>query len=172
MGISVDATSKITYFDVVIPFGGNFDYLIQTVESVTTQDYPHWHLYILDDYTQIQELKSYVKRLNNSKITLIHYETKLGIKRIFDESISTFKNQWGMILGADDLLEKYFLHEMSLAIQEFPKSIMIQPSVNIIDSTSQAVFPIVDQVKKLLNCLLYTSPSPRDRQKSRMPSSA
>ena len=26
--------------------------------------------------------------------------------------------------------------------------------------------------KQLLNCLLYTSPSPRDRQKSRMPSSA
>ena len=25
---------------------------------------------------------------------------------------------------------------------------------------------------KLINCLLYTSPSPRDRQKSRMPSSA
>ena len=28
------------------------------------------------------------------------------------------------------------------------------------------------QVKKKLHCLLYTSPSPRDRQKSRMPSSA
>ena len=27
-------------------------------------------------------------------------------------------------------------------------------------------------VIKLINCLLYTSPSPRDRQKSRMPSSA
>ena len=27
-------------------------------------------------------------------------------------------------------------------------------------------------VKKLTPCLLYTSPSPRDRQKSRMPSSA
>ena len=26
--------------------------------------------------------------------------------------------------------------------------------------------------KKNINCLLYTSPSPRDRQKSRMPSSA
>ena len=34
---------------------------------------------------------------------------------------------------------------------------------------------VSDQLKKLLdlyNCLLYTSPSPRDRQKSRMPSSA
>ena len=27
-------------------------------------------------------------------------------------------------------------------------------------------------VAKIMNCLLYTSPSPRDRQKSRMPSSA
>ena len=30
----------------------------------------------------------------------------------------------------------------------------------------------VEELKKFENCLLYTSPSPRDRQKSRMPSSA
>ena len=30
--------------------------------------------------------------------------------------------------------------------------------------------PVILQLKK--SCLLYTSPSPRDRQKSRMPSSA
>ena len=29
-----------------------------------------------------------------------------------------------------------------------------------------------DEVAHLYSCLLYTSPSPRDRQKSRMPSSA
>ena len=29
-----------------------------------------------------------------------------------------------------------------------------------------------DQDEHVLDCLLYTSPSPRDRQKSRMPSSA
>ena len=29
-----------------------------------------------------------------------------------------------------------------------------------------------DQPERYMNCLLYTSPSPRDRQKSRMPSSA
>ena len=29
-----------------------------------------------------------------------------------------------------------------------------------------------DPLEQLTNCLLYTSPSPRDRQKSRMPSSA
>ena len=29
-----------------------------------------------------------------------------------------------------------------------------------------------DEVASIVSCLLYTSPSPRDRQKSRMPSSA
>ena len=32
--------------------------------------------------------------------------------------------------------------------------------------------PKLDSNGKILVCLLYTSPSPRDRQKSRMPSSA
>ena len=29
-----------------------------------------------------------------------------------------------------------------------------------------------EKANRIVNCLLYTSPSPRDRQKSRMPSSA
>ena len=42
---------------------------------------------------------------------------------------------------------------------------------------SESVAPLVNSfydnaVKQYDNCLLYTSPSPRDRQKSRMPSSA
>ena len=32
--------------------------------------------------------------------------------------------------------------------------------------------PSLETIKSALSCLLYTSPSPRDRQKSRMPSSA
>ncbi|CZS11784.1 D-ornithine 4,5-aminomutase subunit beta [Clostridioides difficile] len=31
---------------------------------------------------------------------------------------------------------------------------------------------VIPEEPKVLTCLLYTSPSPRDRQKSRMPSSA
>ena len=30
----------------------------------------------------------------------------------------------------------------------------------------------IEDLEKIIHCLLYTSPSPRDRQKSRMPSSA
>ena len=42
-----------------------------------------------------------------------------------------------------------------------------------LDFTKQPMFFGEDlQVQQYSDCLLYTSPSPRDRQKSRMPSSA
>ena len=37
---------------------------------------------------------------------------------------------------------------------------------------SRTYFDAITQSYKYITCLLYTSPSPRDRQKSRMPSSA
>ena len=39
--------------------------------------------------------------------------------------------------------------------------------INVVDNGKDAYHFIMDEA-----CLLYTSPSPRDRQKSRMPSSA
>jgi hypothetical protein len=38
--------------------------------------------------------------------------------------------------------------------------------------TREGVVTQIQQLNRLHTCLLYTSPSPRDRQKSRMPSSA
>ena len=52
-------------------------------------------------------------------------------------------------------------------------------SISVQDELKSDVIDIVNDLKKtgircslLSGCLLYTSPSPRDRQKSRMPSSA
>ena len=44
----------------------------------------------------------------------------------------------------------------------------IDPNIGIVDVIDERL----DQLAKLSNCLLYTSPSPRDHQPSRMPSSA
>ena len=45
--------------------------------------------------------------------------------------------------------------------------------VNKVDRPDARTAEVVDEAMELiLDCLLYTSPSPRDRQKSRMPSSA
>ena len=61
-----------------------------------------------------------------------------------------------------------------------------QPNLNLLDPLNPSVrddammlclnlrikSPVGKKPAKCTDCLLYTSPSPRDRQKSRMPSSA
>ena len=45
-------------------------------------------------------------------------------------------------------------------------------AINIDDFTAVKDFCVEKNIALVIVCLLYTSPSPRDRQKSRMPSSA
>ena len=45
----------------------------------------------------------------------------------------------------------------------------IEPNVGLVDVPDHRMQQLADLI---IPCLLYTSPSPRDRQKSRMPSSA
>ena len=59
------------------------------------------------------------------------------------------------------------------AVKAYDK-ILLSPGPGI-PSESGLLIPLIQAyaaTKSILGCLLYTSPSPRDRQKSRMPSSA
>ena len=47
-----------------------------------------------------------------------------------------------------------------------------RPKMDTKTMVSIAMLTGIAYIVMLLSCLLYTSPSPRDRQKSRMPSSA
>ena len=59
-------------------------------------------------------------------------------------------------------------------IQKFNEYTQRYRDMYLLDSATQLDYAIDDfeYTKWLDPCLLYTSPSPRDRQKSRMPSSA
>ena len=54
--------------------------------------------------------------------------------------------------------------KLNLSLEDISKDILINIKyLKAIEEDNYSIFPA---------CLLYTSPSPRDRQKSRMPSSA
>ena len=59
--------------------------------------------------------------------------------------------------------------------QSIPKNVRPrkdQPFYHLLAENEEITYEAYVSEQNLLICLLYTSPSPRDRQKSRMPSSA
>ena len=62
-----------------------------------------------------------------------------------------------------------FGNDLSKGFENMTQEDMALPFVRILGQLSPQV---TDGDAKYIDCLLYTSPSPRDRQKSRMPSSA
>ena len=87
--------------------------------------------------------------------------------------------QWDDLSDNVDLSAFDFLFEEKCSIEEeqqlsLPKEMISLISDNLPYSAMYAKNYLKDRgvTKKDIICLLYTSPSPRDRQKSRMPSSA
>ena len=57
-------------------------------------------------------------------------------------------------------------------VPELVQEFLVRPLFLDAQAVVAILFSQVDEFAKCILCLLYTSPSPRDRQKSRMPSSA
>ena len=68
------------------------------------------------------------------------------------------------------------LHDGEKAIQAHHENMVFAVEIGeirITDETGEEIVGVTGTgFAQIINCLLYTSPSPRDRQKSRMPSSA
>ena len=74
-----------------------------------------------------------------------------------------------------DLIEKAINSRKKEIRKNLGKKLNLKyiPELRFIEDNSFDAFQKTSEIlAKLTNCLLYTSPSPRDRQKSRMPSSA
>ena len=71
---------------------------------------------------------------------------------------------------ADFVAGKTELPPANLAWNTYGKGVEAMGKDGAPESQDLPIEPADDQL--LIRCLLYTSPSPRDRQKSRMPSSA
>ena len=104
------------------------------------------------------------------------------IKEYIKENKDRFINELIDLLNIYQILDKY-PHEISAGEAQraaLARSLITQPDLLLLDEPLSNVDQsfkeeIQEKLKKILknsNCLLYTSPSPRDRQKSRMPSSA
>jgi GT2 family glycosyltransferase len=135
-------------FHIVIPFGGNSDLLVETLNSVIDQSYSHWNLTIIDDGTGL-DLEVILKKFLD-RVTIVFLPKKVGIVSIFDLSIKELTGDLGMILGADDVLEPDFLFHMAAAWNRNPLVTLIHPRVITINEQSEVEIGFLDRFKRII----------------------
>lgn len=64
-------SGKINHYSIIIPFKTGKQYLIDCLQSVLAQDYPHFEIIVLADITSnTDDALHAIKDLNNPKISV------------------------------------------------------------------------------------------------------
>ena len=144
----------------------------------------------LEDKSEDEKLYKYLKESlmqhfkefaqSDNKIPKELYDSIVKIDDLNNLSYMIASNLGIRVSEQQEILEKTSLTERVEKIIEFIETEIeirkidkkIKQRVKSQMTKTQREYYLNEQIKAINNCLLYTSPSPRDRQKSRMPSSA
>lgn len=141
-----------TKIHILIPYFGSFSFLKLAIESVISQTSSMWCLTIIDDFSENEELYSFISCLSDERINLIRNERNFGIAKNFQEAIALADQDLLTIMGCDDVLLPDYVGKCLELFETFPTTSYIQPGVEVIDEKGNIHLGITDRVKrKLMN---------------------
>jgi len=136
--------------DILMPFYGDQDLLVQAVSSVLGQNDPRWRLTVVDDNAQPSTVGSWIESLDDSRIRYLINESTLGVTGNFQRCLELASADFVMFAGCDDVLLPGYVRTMMAAVQRFPDAAAYHPRVQVIDAGGATALPLADRVKKLL----------------------
>jgi putative ABC transport system permease protein len=159
--------------DTITPYIGGTEYPLNVVGVVGSPEY----IYLMENE---QALMPAPEKFGVIYVTEEFAQSSLGYQGSYNQVIIKIEDQHinridSIVDDIEDELDRYGVRRTVKREDQLSHSMMMQ-EVESLEAMSTAItflFLIVAAVIiNIMFCLLYTSPSPRDRQKSRMPSSA
>lgn len=135
---------------VVIPFYGSRKFLEMAIESVLNQSNPSWTLLVIDDFSGVQGLNTYINSLDDARISLISNSRNLGISKNFVKVLECADQEYLTVLGCDDILHENYVDRCLELATEYPEASFIQPGVEVIDQNGMIYTPLTDMVKGII----------------------
>jgi glycosyltransferase involved in cell wall biosynthesis len=133
-------SGKINNFSIIIPFKTGKHYLLDCLQSVLAQDYPHFEIIILADITSnTDDALHAISDLNNPKISVLLSDKNLDILQNWGRIKDLDKKEYMTILGYDDILSKGFLSCINNSINTNPDASLYHTHFNYINSNSEAI---------------------------------
>ena len=133
-------SGKINHYSIIIPFKMGKQYLIDCLQSVLAQDYPHYEIIVLADITSnTDDALHAIKDLNNPKISVQLSDKSLDILQNWGRIKDLDKKEYMTILGYDDILSKGFLTCINILINTYPEASLYHTHFNYINSYSETI---------------------------------
>ena len=133
-------SGKINHYSIIIPFKTGKQYLIDCLQSVLAQDYPHFEIIVLADITSnTDDTLHAIKDLNNPKISVQLSDKNLDILQNWGRIKDLDKKEYMTILGYDDILSKGFLTCINNLINTYPEASLYHTHFNYINSNSETI---------------------------------
>lgn len=133
-------SGKINHYSIIIPFKTGKQYLLDCLQSVLAQDYPHYEIIVLADITSnTDDALHAIKDLNNPKISIQLSDKNLDILQNWGRIKDLDKKEYMTILGYDDILSKGFLTCINKLINTYPEASLYHTHFNYINSKSETI---------------------------------
>jgi glycosyltransferase involved in cell wall biosynthesis len=137
--------------DIMLPHYGDSEYLKTAVNSIIAQDDDGWHLTVVDDTdTDDDTLRDWFHSLHDHRVHHQRNDHNLGINGNFQKCLDLAERDWLVVMGSDDAMLPDYISTIRRTTHRFPHADVIQPGVEVIDSTGRVVRPLADRVKRSL----------------------
>ena len=140
----IAAMNSTPTISVLMPtYNPNPAWLIEAIESVQNQIYPHWELCIADDASPNQKIRPILERYaqEDARIKVVFREKNGHISAASNSALEITTGDWIALLDHDDLLTEHALFWVVDAINNDPNIRLIYSDEDKIDSAGKRFDP-------------------------------
>lgn len=143
-------TTNLPLFSVMIANHNHGDYLMDAIESVKAQTYPHWEIIIVDDCSTDNSHELYAKLEQDSRMRVFHNDENKGCGYTKRRCLAEANGEICGFLDADDCLTDNALQVMVEAHRSHPECSLIYSQMYFVDPQLK-VITVSEHQRALLN---------------------
>lgn len=127
-------------FSIILPVYNGGHLVKECVQSILTQDYPHFELLVLDNASDDGTFE-WISSLRDERINIVRSDRKLSMEENWGRATGVAKKAFTTMIGHDDILHPHYLSEMARLIEKHPKATLYQAHFNFIDAAGNHIRP-------------------------------
>lgn len=117
----MDLTNTFSKVSIIIPTYNRANLILETIESIIQQTYPHWELLIMDDGSD-DDTEEMIKRINDPRIRFHQLERTGIVSGLRNKGIRLSQFELIAFADSDDLWASTKLEKQILAFKQYPEA--------------------------------------------------